>query len=159
MKIGTYFRRRCRKLLTVRGGCYSECGVLMLIILIMTGLMLVRVDMIQLKPQEIPRPEGVQQKNTRDHEMIKEAPVIPKEDNGLHARRASCPEDVGDLASSCAHIMAADALDILTMDNYMVLVSTNTGVKWSSLLTHWGRDKMAAISQTTFSNAFSWMKM
>ena len=25
-------------------------------------------------------------------------------------------------------------------------------------LTHWGRDKMAAISQTTFSNAFSWMK-
>ena len=27
------------------------------------------------------------------------------------------------------------------------------------VLTHWGRDKMAAISQTTFSNAFSWMKM
>ena len=26
-------------------------------------------------------------------------------------------------------------------------------------LTHWGRDKMATISQTTFSNAFSWMKM
>ena len=25
-------------------------------------------------------------------------------------------------------------------------------------LTHWGRDKMAAISQTIFSNAFSWMK-
>ena len=24
---------------------------------------------------------------------------------------------------------------------------------------HWGRDKMDAISQTTFSNAFSWMKM
>ena len=38
-------------------------------------------------------------------------------------------------------------------------------VKWRPLvlglhvLTHWGRDKMAAISQTTFSNAFSWMKM
>ena len=33
---------------------------------------------------------------------------------------------------------------------------------WSSLklpLTHWGRDKMAAIFQTTFSNAFSWMKI
>ena len=28
---------------------------------------------------------------------------------------------------------------------------------WS--LTHWGRDKMDAISQTTFSSAFSWMKM
>ena len=26
-------------------------------------------------------------------------------------------------------------------------------------LTHWDRDKMTAISQTTFSNAFSWMKM
>ena len=29
----------------------------------------------------------------------------------------------------------------------------------SRSLTHWGRDKMAAISQTTFSNAFSWMKI
>ena len=27
------------------------------------------------------------------------------------------------------------------------------------ILTHWGRDKMAAVSQTTLSNAFSWMKM
>ena len=27
------------------------------------------------------------------------------------------------------------------------------------LVKHWGRDKMAAISQTTVSNAFSWMKM
>ena len=26
-------------------------------------------------------------------------------------------------------------------------------------LTHWGRDKMAAICQATFSNTFSWMKM
>ena len=26
-------------------------------------------------------------------------------------------------------------------------------------LTHWGRDKIAAISQTTLSNAYSWMKM
>ena len=26
------------------------------------------------------------------------------------------------------------------------------------LLTHWGRNKMDVISQTTFSNAFSWMK-
>ena len=26
-------------------------------------------------------------------------------------------------------------------------------------LTHWGRDRMAAASQTTLSNAFSWMKM
>ena len=27
------------------------------------------------------------------------------------------------------------------------------------ILTHWGRDKMAAVFQTTLSNAFSWMKM
>ena len=27
------------------------------------------------------------------------------------------------------------------------------------MLTHWGRDKMAAIFQTTFSSGFSWMKM
>ena len=30
---------------------------------------------------------------------------------------------------------------------------------WDQILTHWGRNKMDAISQTTLSNAFSWMKM
>ena len=30
---------------------------------------------------------------------------------------------------------------------------------WPIELTHWGRDKMAGIFQTTFSNQFSWMKM
>ena len=30
---------------------------------------------------------------------------------------------------------------------------------WTEMLTHWGPDKMAAISQTTLSNPFSWMKM
>ena len=30
---------------------------------------------------------------------------------------------------------------------------------WHRHLTHWGRDKMDAISQTTFSNAFPWMKI
>ena len=32
------------------------------------------------------------------------------------------------------------------------------GAQWFVLI-HWGRDKMDAISHTTFSNAFSWMKM
>ena len=33
-------------------------------------------------------------------------------------------------------------------------------VIWDAMtLTHWGRDKMDAISQTTFSNTFSWMKI
>ena len=35
----------------------------------------------------------------------------------------------------------------------------NSNAESVSMLTHWGRDKMDAISQTTFSNAFSWMKM
>ena len=30
---------------------------------------------------------------------------------------------------------------------------------FSSKLIHWGRDKMAAISQTTYSNAYPWMKI
>ena len=37
--------------------------------------------------------------------------------------------------------------------------STFRWVSVTAALTHWGRDKMAAISQTTFSRAFSWMKM
>ena len=32
-------------------------------------------------------------------------------------------------------------------------------LEWYMLLTHWGRDKMAGISQTTIWNAFSWMKI
>ena len=44
------------------------------------------------------------------------------------------------------------------------LVTTNTIINvYGSLvvimLTHWGRDKMTAVSQTTLSNAFSWLKM
>ena len=36
---------------------------------------------------------------------------------------------------------------------------TRRGTETSLALTHWGRDKLNALSQTTFSNAFSWMKM
>ena len=32
-------------------------------------------------------------------------------------------------------------------------------LQWIKGLTHWGRHKMVAVSQTTLSNAFSWMKM
>ena len=47
---------------------------------------------------------------------------------------------------------------------YSVSTSSST-CRWRRVrpvhvaLTHWGRDKMAAISQTIFSNAFSWMKI
>ena len=48
-------------------------------------------------------------------------------------------------------ILIASSLNFLTVpaDNKPALVQ----------LTHWGREKMDAISQTTLSNAFSWMKM
>ena len=49
---------------------------------------------------------------------------------------------------SCRHI------------NAMASQITMVSIVCSTLcLIHWGRDKMAAISQTTFPNAFSWMKM
>ena len=35
----------------------------------------------------------------------------------------------------------------------------NTRLPTYIILTHWGRDKMAAFFQTTFSNEFSWMKI
>ena len=41
---------------------------------------------------------------------------------------------------------------------FMSVLSLN-GVDGHILWTHWGRDKMADIFQTTFSNAFCWMKM
>ena len=40
---------------------------------------------------------------------------------------------------------------MLVHQNWKVIVLTHWGI--------WGRDKMAAISQTTFSNGFSWMKI
>ena len=50
--------------------------------------------------------------------------------------------------------------------NVWVMVARLVWITWTSLfaiwerpLTHWGLDKMAAFSQTTLSNAFSWMKI
>ena len=43
-----------------------------------------------------------------------------------------------------------------TRCNYKDMLKSTCGV---APLTHWGRDKMATISQTTLSNAFSWMKI
>ena len=39
------------------------------------------------------------------------------------------------------------------------LLGTIIWIKDVLLLTHWGRDTMDTISQMTFTNAFSWMKM
>ena len=48
---------------------------------------------------------------------------------------------------------------MLPLPSSKVRKSRRLSVRKINWLTHWGRDKMAAISQTTFSNAFSWMKM
>ena len=61
-------------------------------------------------------------------------------------------------ASSCLKLLAT---------RLFVLTTTGTGyeqrhrssILLTLFLTHWGRDKMAAVSQRTLSSAFSWMKM
>ena len=45
------------------------------------------------------------------------------------------------------------------LSGLLMALFTNAYMWHFSGLIHWGRNKMAAISQTTFWNAFSWMKM
>ena len=52
----------------------------------------------------------------------------------------------------------------IELDTLKWLLAHVLSAKWQAVardwnLTHWGRDKMAAIFQTTFSNEFLWMKM
>ena len=49
-------------------------------------------------------------------------------------------------------------LYLIWMTIYPVLYLNQLATEEILNLTHWGRDKMAAIFQTTFSNAFSWIK-
>ena len=51
------------------------------------------------------------------------------------------------------------ALLVITQHSGNGLVPSDNKPLPESMLTHWGRDKMDAISQTTYSSAFSWMKM
>ena len=46
---------------------------------------------------------------------------------------------------------------IIIIISVIIIVTVAAAKPWS--LTHWGRDKMDAISQTPFSSAFSWKKM
>ena len=41
----------------------------------------------------------------------------------------------------------------------VIMITSHLTFVWNQDLTHWGRDKMVAIFQTTFSNAFCLMKM
>ena len=44
-------------------------------------------------------------------------------------------------------------------NTFSSLLILNLNLTEICFITHWGRDKIAAISQTTLSNSFSWMKM
>ena len=61
----------------------------------------------------------------------------------------------------CCLMAPSHYLDQCWLTNKSVLwYSPDSNFPWSAMkLTHWGQDKMAAISQTPHSNAFSWMKM
>ena len=65
----------------------------------------------------------------------------------------------------CSANICCGATICCCIDIVLCSVSTsgdccNNFICWCNLfVTHWGRNNMAAISQTTLSNAFSWMKM
>ena len=63
--------------------------------------------------------------------------------------------------SACYHVLLRSLLTLLFRTQEPDCRRAILCNIWSekTSLTHWGRDKMAAISQTTFSNTFSWMKM
>ena len=57
----------------------------------------------------------------------------------------------------CEHTFMGDSWQFCRITAWCLLCD---GIQIrQQLLTHWGRDKMDAISQTTCSSAFSWMKM
>ena len=66
------------------------------------------------------------------------------------------PHTKGQYRGKCFHLMTSSWRTCVS--SFMMRI------RWSTLwsfdhLTHWGRDKMAAISQTIFSSEFSWMKI
>ena len=72
-----------------------------------------------------------------------------------------CEEYINGLVQYCS-ISSALAMEILqpcTKPSTFKRSKYALTSAYLLLLTHWGRDKMAAISQTTLSNAFSWMKV
>ena len=59
---------------------------------------------------------------------------------------------------ACCETAPSPCLNQFWLSN-VYLVKQSPRRQWCVWLTHWGRDKMAAIAQTTVSNAFSWMKI
>ena len=59
------------------------------------------------------------------------------------------------VTSNKTHLACGNWLDVQITQYWSSVMRRS----WCFHLTHWGRDKKAAVSQTTLSNAFSWMKM
>ena len=64
------------------------------------------------------------------------------------------------LLSECGVSILATHASIATLRGTISMAEIVFELKYDiSPVTHWGRDKMATILQTTFSKTFSWMKM
>ena len=64
-----------------------------------------------------------------------------------------------DIHTTIKHIVFSKTCKFSTRQNYRNTVGRQRHNHEEHRLTFWGRGTIAAISQTTFSNAFSWMKM
>ena len=71
-------------------------------------------------------------------------------------RSAATWVDVIEIWRNCYNSLQKKSM---AMEGELSVGQIGTIASAAFVLTHWGRDKMAAIFQTTFSNAFSWMRM
>ena len=67
---------------------------------------------------------------------------------------------IGDaLPHMWGHCYVCRTRNLMKLSNETLLHCIMVAIIRLTALTHWGRDKMAAIFKTTFSSAFSWMKI
>ena len=93
--------------------------------------------------------------------------IIIGSDNGLSPgrRQAIIWTNAGILLIWTLGTNFSEILSEIHAFSFMKMHLKRSSAKWLpfclslNVLTHWGRDKMAAIFQTTFSNGFSWMKI
>ena len=93
--------------------------------------------------------------------------TIIASDNGLSPgqRQAIIWTNAGILLIGPLAINFSEILMEILIFSFKKMYLKLSSVKWRLLrlglnvLTHWGRDQIDAISQTTFANAFSWMKI
>ena len=74
----------------------------------------------------------------------------------ISTRRFRSEKGVNYLDIKCGNLMVQKVTRVET--DYVSMRIVFSVLIQGPVLTHWGWDKMAAIFQTTFSNAFSWMK-